>query len=69
VASDSAAQRSAGPQTDEELERRQSPWRVLLLLALVALTLETVLATRGRRGTARRVVAQPSTRPGTERTT
>lgn len=69
AASDSAAQRSAGPQTDQELERRQSPWRVLLLLALLALTLETVLATRGRRGTARRVVAQPSTRSGAERTT
>ena len=48
----------AGPPSDQELERKQSTWRWLLALALIALTVETVLATRGRRGTARRVVAQ-----------
>ncbi|WP_439643362.1 vWA domain-containing protein [Gemmatimonas sp.] len=46
------------PQSDEELERRQSPWRLLLLAALLLLVLETFVATRGRRGTARRIVSQ-----------
>lgn len=56
AAGDSAFDAAAGSQTDEELERRQSPWRILLVLALVALAIETLIATRGRRGTARRVV-------------
>lgn len=67
---DSAAARGAtagfaGPPSDQELERKQSIWRWLLALALIALTVETVLATRGRRGTARRVMAQrrPANRP------
>lgn len=46
-------------ETDEELERRQSPWRLLLIVALAVLVLETVLATRGRRGLARRVANAP----------
>jgi hypothetical protein len=41
--------------TDEDLERKQAPWRALLMLALAALLIETFMATRGRRGTARRV--------------
>lgn len=52
---DSLRTTGAGPATDEELERKQSSWRVLLALALVALLVETIVASRGRRGTARRV--------------
>lgn len=62
---DGRPEAAASVLTDEELERRQSPWRVLLLIALVALTVETVMATRGRRGVARRVVARgPRARAG-----
>jgi hypothetical protein len=68
AAGDSALASAAGPQTDEELERRQSPWRALLLLALVALAIETFIATRGRRGTARRVIVQTPARAGPEST-
>lgn len=39
-----------------ELERRQNPWRLLLLAAAIVLVSETLLGTQGRRGTARRVV-------------
>jgi len=52
---DSLRTTGAGPATDEELERKQSSWRVLLALTLVALLVETIVASRGRRGTARRV--------------
>jgi hypothetical protein len=52
---DSLRTTGAGPATDQELERRQSSWRVLLALALVALLVETIVASRGRRGRARRV--------------
>jgi hypothetical protein len=52
---DSLRTTGAGPATDQELERRQSSWRVLLALALVALLVETIVASRGRRGMARRV--------------
>ena len=45
----------AGVESDQELERKQSSWRVLLAIALAALIVETIVATRGRRGTARRV--------------
>lgn len=45
------------PLTVAELERRQIPWRVLLVLVLVFLAVETWLATRGRRGMSRRVMA------------
>ena len=62
--SDTAGRTTNGPQTDEELERRQSPWRVLLMLALLGLTMETIMATRGRRGMARRV--RPPARERTE---
>lgn len=51
-----AARTTNAPLTVRELERRQTPWRVLLLLVVVFLTVETWLATRGRRGTSRRVV-------------
>jgi len=51
-----AARTTNAPLTVRELERRQTPWRVLLLLVVVLLTVETWLATRGRRGTSRRVV-------------
>lgn len=44
------------PMTVEELERRQNPWRVLLVVAALLLLAETILGTRGRRGMARRVV-------------
>lgn len=57
VAPGDQAASTASALSDAELERRQSPWRVLLLIALAALTLETVMATRGRRGVARRVAA------------
>lgn len=61
---DSLRTTGAGPATDEELERKQSSWRVLLALALVALMVETIVASRGRRGTARRVTpASKSERP------
>jgi hypothetical protein len=59
--SDSVGSESAGAQTDEEIERKQSPWRVLLALAFAALIIETIVATRGRRGTARRVAAASNT--------
>jgi hypothetical protein len=61
AATDSAKAAAGAPATAEELERRQSPWRVLLLIAMVVLVLETLLATNGRRGVARRVaVASPA---------
>ncbi len=53
---DSARMTGNAPVTDEELERRQSPWRVLLILAGLLLAIETWMASRGRRGTARRRV-------------
>jgi hypothetical protein len=58
---DSARAAGDAPQTDEDLERRQSPWRVLMMVALLVLAVETLMATRGRRGTARRVVSQSRT--------
>lgn len=58
---DSLSSATVGPQSDEALERRQSSWRLFLALALLALIVETVVATRGRRGIARRIVT--STRP------
>jgi hypothetical protein len=56
AATDSANAAAGAPATAAELERRQNPWRVLLVAAAVLLLLETLLATRGRRGIARRVV-------------
>jgi hypothetical protein len=58
---DSTRATGDAPQSDEELERRQSPWRLLLVVALVLLAAETLMATRGRRGTARRVVSPSRT--------
>jgi hypothetical protein len=55
AAGDSAGVTSSAPATVEELERRQNPWRYLLMFAVLLLATETLLATRGRRGTARRV--------------
>jgi hypothetical protein len=62
AATDSARAAASGgaPLTMAELERRQNPWRVLLVLVLVFLTVETWLATRGRRGMSRRVLATAS---------
>lgn len=56
--------------TPAELERRQSPWRVLLIIVVLALVGETVMATRGWRGIARRtrpVVSDPDTPGGSTR--
>lgn len=57
---DSARTNGGGetPSTIEELERRQNPWRVLLMLVVLFLAVETWLATRGRRGMARRVTVR-----------
>lgn len=43
------------PPTNAELERRQNPWRILLLVVALALVVETIMATRGWRAVARRV--------------
>lgn len=61
VSADSARTAAPGTEADDALERKQSAWRVLLALALVALVLETIIATRGRRGTARRVATASNT--------
>lgn len=52
---DSVSSATSGVQSDEVLERRQSSWRLFLAIALLALVVETWVATRGRRGVARRV--------------
>ncbi len=49
------AMASNAPPTNAELERRQSPWRILLMLVALALVAETFMATRGWRAVARRV--------------
>jgi hypothetical protein len=59
--SDSLRTAAVGTETDEELERKQSSWRVLLALALAALLVETIVASRGRRGIARRVTPASKT--------
>ncbi len=41
--------------TPTELERRQNPWRVLLIIVALALVGETFMATRGWRAIARRI--------------
>ena len=46
---------SNAPPTPVELERRQNPWRLLLITVAVLLLLETIMATRGWRAVARRV--------------
>lgn len=43
------------PPTTAELERRQNPWRVLLIMVALVLVMETILATRGWRAVAGRV--------------
>jgi len=50
---------SSAPPTTVELERRQSPWRVLLIIVALALVIETIMATRGWRAVARRVRPVP----------
>jgi len=60
---------SGAPPTPIELERRQNPWRILLLLVALALTIETFLATRGARAIARRIRAVPADRVSPERST
>lgn len=59
--SDSGRTASAGAESDEAIERKQSSWRLLLAIALAVLVVETMVATRGRRGTARRIIATPNT--------
>ena len=46
---------SNAPPTTAELERRQNPWRVLLIIVALVLVVETIMATRGWRAVARRV--------------
>jgi hypothetical protein len=46
---------SNAPPTTVELERRQNPWRVLLIIVALVLVIETIMATRGWRAVARRV--------------
>ncbi len=50
----SAAATAEAP-TPTELERRQNPWRVLLIIVALALIGETFIATRGWRAIARRI--------------
>lgn len=49
----SAAADTAAP-TPAELERRQNPWRAILIIVALALVGETIMATRGWRAIARR---------------
>jgi len=56
TAQSAASANADAPMTVEEMERRQNPWRVLLIVAALLLLAETILGTRGRRGMARRVV-------------
>ncbi len=55
VTAEPGAMASNAPPTNAELERRQSPWRILLMLVALALVAETFMATRGWRAVARRV--------------
>ena len=43
-----------------DAERRQQIWRTLLLLAVIAIAVETVVASRGWRGTAAKIVGTTS---------
>jgi hypothetical protein len=54
AAAPDSARASNAVESPEELERRQNPWRVLLMIAAAVLLLETILATTGRRGVSRR---------------
>lgn len=59
-----SAASAAAPPTPAELERRQNPWRVLLIVVALALIGETYMATRGWRAVARRtrpVTPDPAT--------
>ncbi len=55
----SAAATATAP-TPTELERRQNPWRVFLIIVALALIGETVMATRGWRAIARRTRPIPA---------
>lgn len=52
-----SARATNAPETPQELERRQNPWRWLLIVAALVLLVETLLATTGRRARARRPIA------------
>lgn len=52
--SEKSAAIDSAPPTPAELERRQNPWRVLLIVVALALMGETYMATRGWRAIARR---------------
>lgn len=52
-----SARATNAPETPQELERRQNPWRLLLIVAALVLLVETLLATTGRRARARRPIA------------
>jgi hypothetical protein len=58
-----SAKATGAPETPEELERRQNPWRVLLIVAAAVLLIETLLATTGRRGLARRPLTNAAVGP------
>lgn len=67
MSTDSTA-RDAGVQTAAEVEGRQGAWRILLLVAMALLVMETVIAARGSRGRARRAMidagdASPAVNP------
>jgi len=55
---DAAAAQAAGTTNDSlvDLERRQNPWRFFIMAVVALLAVETWLATRGRRGQARRSI-------------
>ena len=53
--SDASAAAQDAPPTPAELERRQNPWRLLLIIVALALLGETFMATRGWRAIARRI--------------
>jgi len=52
--SERAAVTSGAPPTNDELERRQNGWRLLLIVVALALLGETFMSTRGWRAVARR---------------
>jgi hypothetical protein len=60
--SDALAPADSAPTTPDALERRQSTWRILLVIVALALLGETFMATRGWRAVARRFpTASPAT--------
>jgi len=59
----------SAPPTNAELERRQNPWRLLLLLVAALLAVETFLSTRGWRAVARRTRPVSTDLPAASRST